>query len=59
MLSRGEHLKWCKTRALEFCDSDDIAGALASMTSDLSKHDETRGHSGIELGVMLARGGHL
>lgn len=42
MLSRSEHLKWSKVRALEYVDSGDCVQALSSMTSDLGKHPETR-----------------
>lgn len=41
--TRQEHLDWCKERALE-CLPDDLPGAFASMISDLSKHEETKGH---------------
>lgn len=58
-MTRQEHVEWCKSRALELVEAGDVAGALASMTSDLSKHPETRGHSGVELGMMLMMGGHL
>jgi hypothetical protein len=58
-VSRDEHLAWCKKRALEYVDADDCVQALASMCSDLNKHDETRGHVGIELGLMLLAAGRL
>lgn len=37
MRDRDEHLAWCKCRALEILDGGDIAGACASMLSDLRK----------------------
>ena len=40
--TRDEHLKWCKERALEFVDKNDLEQALSSFISDLNKHDETR-----------------
>lgn len=52
-MTRKEHLNWCKERAIEYVEAGDINGAWASMVSDLSKHDETRGHSAIELGTMM------
>jgi hypothetical protein len=58
-MTRAEHLAWCKQRALEYVDQGDVNNALASMTSDLGKHEETAGHPGIELGMLLAMGGHL
>ena len=52
-MTRSEHLDWCKQRALEYVDSGDLTSAYASMVSDLSKHDETAGHSAIEIGAIL------
>lgn len=58
-MNRQEHLDWCKQRALEYCDSDDVNNAWASMVSDLSKHDETRNHTAIDLGNMQLVNGML
>ena len=57
--TRAEHLAWCKARALEYCDAGDVSQALTSMTSDLGKHDETRGHIGCKMGLLLLIGGYL
>lgn len=57
--TREEHLKWCKERALEYVDAGDLSQALASMASDTSKHPETAGHEGNQLGMMLMISGHL
>lgn len=57
--TRSEHLAWCKKRALEYCDIGDTQQAFASMASDLVKHDETRGHIAIELGMQMLMGGFL
>jgi hypothetical protein len=35
-MTRQEHLKWCKDRALEIIDSGDVAGAIASILTPLS-----------------------
>ena len=43
MSSRQEHLELCKGRALEYLDQGDVVNAIASMLSDLSKHEETKG----------------
>jgi hypothetical protein len=43
MKTREEHLAFCKQRALEYLDAGDVTNAIASMMSDLRKHDETRG----------------
>lgn len=58
-MTREEHLQWAKDRALEYADKGDVANALASITSDLNKHLETKGHSGLELMGMLAVTGNL
>ena len=58
-MNRQEHIEWCKKRALECVDRDDLTGAFASMASDISKHSETVGHIGIMLGVGLMAMGNL
>jgi hypothetical protein len=58
-MDRAEHLQWCKDRALEYADRGDVANAMASMGSDLSKHPETEGHGGMTLFAMLAIAGQL
>lgn len=40
--TREEHLEWCKQRAREYLDRHDVTNAVASMLSDLSKHDGTK-----------------
>jgi hypothetical protein len=59
MMTREEHLTWCKQRALALVDKGELKDALASMGSDLNKHQETEGHAGIQLGVALLIHGHL
>ena len=56
-MNRAEHLQWAKDRALEYADMGDTTNAIASMTSDLSKHPDTAGHDGILLMTMLAMTG--
>lgn len=58
-MTRSEHIEWCKQRALEYVDMDDMGQAWASMASDLGKHPETANHSAIELGMMMLMAGHL
>src|SRR5712671_5011437 len=58
-VTRQEHLDWAKQRALEYVDRGELAQAFASIVSDLSKHDETSGHLGIELGASLLFSGFL
>lgn len=63
--SRGEHLAWCKGRALAELDTprlpdhEAITAAFSSMASDLNKHSETQDHPGCVLGMQLLLGGHL
>lgn len=58
-MTRVEHLAWAKQRALEYLDAGDQKNAVASMLSDLRKHDELADHSGVMLGMMLLMGGHM
>lgn len=59
-MTRSEHLQWCKDRALEYLPANPQE-AVASMLSDLNKHDETRGILGGPLamiGLMEAANGN-
>lgn len=65
-VTRADHLKWCKERALrelEYYMANEpesaCRNAFASISSDLGKHPETEGHSAIMLGLMLMLGGQL
>lgn len=58
-MERADHLKWCKTRALEYVDRGDLTNAFMSMLSDLQNHQETANHIGIQLGVVQQMGGLL
>ena len=58
-ITRQDHLAWCKRRALEYVDANDLQQAFASMASDLGKHKETAGHTGIRLGLLLMASGKL
>ena len=51
-MTREEHLAWCKKRALEYLDKGDVENAIASMMSDMQKHDETKFSSGSILSAM-------
>lgn len=50
-MTREEHIEWCKTSALEYLDAGDVQNAIASMLSDLSKHDGTK-HVADAMGPM-------
>lgn len=59
MTTRAEHLAWCKKRAIDELKRGSSANAWASMVSDMGKHDETRGHIALELGMMMLMSGQL
>jgi hypothetical protein len=44
-MNRDEYLDWAKKRALEYLDRGDIQNAIASMGSDLNKHEDFKGIS--------------
>lgn len=48
-ISRDEHVKWAKHRALEYVEAGLLEQAVTSMMSDLGKHPET-----ISLGQFCA-----
>lgn len=52
-MTRDEHLAWAKKRALEYVDHGDVRQGFTSMLSDLTKHEELKGHKGAEIGVMF------
>lgn len=55
-MTRDEHLKWCKQRALEYLQPGEyfsLDDAMASMASDLGKHDETRKDHQRTIGLMF------
>jgi hypothetical protein len=52
-MTREDHLEWAKARALEYLTKGDLASAIASMGSDLAKHDETRQLAGAQSLMMV------
>ena len=58
-MTRTEHLAWCKERALEYVDNNDLKQAFNSIMSDLGKHPETQSHMGIEMGLLMRMRGKL
>lgn len=52
-MTRAEHLKWAKDRALAYINKGEISQAFASMASDLDKHPDTTNHPAISLGFMM------
>ena len=59
MKSRNEHLNWCKQRANDYVEQNDLNNAFAIFQSDMSKHEETQNHLALEMGIMLLISGHL
>jgi hypothetical protein len=49
-MTRAEHVEWAKRRATEQVDRGDGPGAIASMLSDLGKHEET--HNSVMIAGM-------
>ncbi len=58
-MKRSEHLQWCKDRAIEYVNSNDMQPAFASFMSDMSKHPETADHLALEMGMQLLLSGNL
>ncbi len=53
MMTRKEHLEWCKERAREYIKTGDYQNAIVSMISDLGKHPETKKGQDIAGFLML------
>jgi len=58
-MNREQHLQWCKNRALEYVEQNDLKNAFASFQSDMSKHPETNNHIALQMGTMLLISGNL
>ena len=52
-MTRDEHLEWCKERARYYLDQGDAANAIASMGSDLMKHEELKNISASMMPIGL------
>ena len=59
MQNRTEHLNWCKQRANDYVEQNDLNNAFASFQSDMTKHPETANHLALEMGTILLLEGHL
>lgn len=53
-MTRVEHMAWCKERAIDYLDRGEITNAIASMVSDLGKHDETARSRAVAVMTLLA-----
>ncbi len=59
-MDRAEHLQWCKDRAIEYVEVGDLHQAMASMCSDVMKHEETGSHQTTNgLGIAQMMNGFL
>lgn len=60
-LSRADHLRWTKDRALAYVDAGDLVSAQASLIQDLALHPDTQavGSTVAELGMLQMMSGHL
>ena len=57
-MTREEHLAWAKQRALEYVNAGDLINAVASMGSDMSKHESTAIHPAlVGVGMLYAADG--
>jgi len=52
MMTRDEHLAWCKKRALAYLPDNPLE-AMTSMGSDLKKHPELENHIGLAIMPMF------
>lgn len=51
-MTRAEHLKWAKGRALEYADQGDVGNAITSLMQDLAAHPETKSSCDVVLNLM-------
>ena len=58
-MTREEHLNWCKRRAMEYVETNDLSQAVTSMLSDLGKHPDTKKSldwaSPLGVGILLMK----
>lgn len=54
MMTRDEHLTWCKKRALEYVEAGDLAQAVISMLSDIEKHPELKCNAYLAMAGTMA-----
>jgi hypothetical protein len=53
-MTREEHLRWAKERALEYVQDGELADAVASMSSNLDKHPELGANPALVMIGMMA-----
>ena len=52
-MTRAEHPKWAKDRALEYADQGDTGNAISSLMQDLTGHPETAASASIVTELMM------
>ena len=54
-MTRSEHLQWCKDRAVAYLNEGQIAEGIASFTSDMRKHEETKAtlNNGLSMPLIM------
>lgn len=60
-MTRAEHLRWAKERALAELEpgGGGVVDAMSSIHMDFRNHSDLKEHSGLELMAMLTFAGHL
>lgn len=61
-MDRAQHIAWCKKRARPYLEEGEwfsLNEAFQSMMSDMGKHEETRNHSFIKVGMLMLMAGAL
>lgn len=59
MMTREEHLRWSKERAIKYIEGGVFMEAIESMVADLRQHPELKDHLSIELGITQLMAGML
>ncbi|HCM53340.1 MAG TPA: hypothetical protein DIS59_00110, partial [Candidatus Magasanikbacteria bacterium] len=58
-VSREDHLRFCKERAIELAEAGKLDDAVMSFMSDMGKHPKTAEHPALELLFIRNAMGHL
>ncbi len=58
-MTRDEHIKWCKARALALVETGDLGHTFGRLMNDINNHPKTQGHVVITRGLTLMMTGRL
>lgn len=58
-MNREEHLQRCKERAMEYIKRDDYINAWVCFSSDMEKHEETKNHPALPIGIRMLAAGQI